>query len=99
MADQTYQFPCDNTAYVDIVVQSPSCSRITVGEYYTSSAPSTTDLLVKQPSTATNPAPVLQGTTITLTPNGGYFQKGQVIGSIKTVAGSVTIQQIEGQQA
>lgn len=99
MADQTYQFPCDNTAYVDIVVQSPSCSRITVGEYYTSSAPATTDLLVKQPSTAANPAPVLQGTTITLTPNGGYFQRGQVIGSVKTVAGSVTIQQIEGQQA
>jgi hypothetical protein len=99
MADQTYQFACDNTAYVNIVVQSPSCARITIGEYYTSASPSTTDLLVKQPATATNPAPVLQGTTITLTPSGGYFQRGQVVGAVKTVAGSVTIMQLEGQQA
>lgn len=99
MADQTYQFPCDSTGYVNIVVQSPSCSRITIGEYYTSASPSTTDLLVKQPASAANPAPVLQGTTITLTPSGGYFQKDQVIGSVKTVAGSVTILQVEGQQA
>jgi hypothetical protein len=104
MADQTYQFACDNTAYVNIVVQSASCSRITIGEYYTSAVPSTTDLLVKQPATAANPAVVLQGTSITLTPTGGtaftpegaYFNQGQIVGAVKTVAGSVTIQQVEG---
>jgi hypothetical protein len=104
MADATTTYAVDNTADVNVVAQT-SCARIVVQENYNSSTPPTQDLLQKIPASAANAVSIPKGTAAVYTPQtrrhgvGPFvFQPGEIAGTIRTSAGSVTVQQIESLQ-
>lgn len=83
------------------VVANSNCSRITVQENYDSTNPPTADLLMYRPTGSSTPTKVILGTAAIFTPFTGQrdgFLKGQVVGAIKTVSGSITVQQVESTQ-
>lgn len=98
LPNQTTTFGVDSTAYVDVVVSANFCMRVVIQENYDSVTPPTEDLIVQQPPGATG-VKVAKGTPFVFTPSwpDTKFFKGQHIGSVKTSAGSITIQQLEGQ--
>ncbi len=102
MADATILYSVDNSQDYNVVVQTQNCKRIFVQENYSSSVPPTQDLLQKMPASATNAISITKGTPAIYTPSSGgvgwsnnVFYQGQIVGTIRTAAGSVTVQQIE----
>lgn len=95
MADSTIIYAVDNTADVNVVAQN-SCSRITVRENFNSANPPTQDLLQKMPAGAANAVAVTKGDTAIYTPRAAaYFLANENVGTIRTSAGSITVQQVE----
>ena len=95
----TNTFSIDNTQRYQVIAQT-YCRRIVVQENYDSANPPTADLLMAIPAGATQIL-VAKGTpAIFAAPklaNGGgdLFDPGQIAGDIETVAGSITVQQVE----
>ncbi|SRR5579885_84816 len=103
MANPITTYAVDSTAVVNIVANS-WCKRILVQENYDSTSAPTADLLVYNPANSATPAKVAKGTPAIFTPapvgpnwQMGCFYPGQIVGGIKTAAGSITVQQIEGE--
>lgn len=101
MADATTLFAVDNLADYPVIVQTP-CARVVVQENYNSATPPTADLLQKMPATAANAANIAKGTPAIYAPQSRRtsfgqigFNPGDIAGSIRTAAGSITVQQIE----
>lgn len=95
IADATTTQAIDNLADYNIVANN-RCRRIFVQENYDSSTTPTADLIMKMPSTATNGVKIPKGTSAIYTPVGrDFFYPGEIAGTIRTSAGSVTIQKIE----
>lgn len=93
----TNTFAVDNTQRYQVIAQT-TCRRILVQENYNSATPPTADLLMSFPPGATQVA-VPKGTPAVFTPpHGLWFSPGTVAGEIETAAGSITVQQIEGDQ-
>lgn len=104
MADATTLYAIDNSQDYNVVAQT-CCNRIVVQENYNSVTPPTVDLLQKMPSTAASAVNIVKGTAAIYTPlsrraSGSvpYFLPGEVVGTIRTVSGSATVQQIESSQ-
>src|ERR1700688_2847542 len=104
MADATTTYAIDNAGpnadgSYNVAAQT-YCKRIVVQENYNSVTAPSADLLQKMPSTAANFVNITKGTPAIFTAVGlgNGFAPGQVVGSIKTVSGSITVQQIESQE-
>jgi hypothetical protein len=104
MADPITLYSVDNTKDYLVIAQS-GCSQITVKENASTLAPPTQDLLQKlaqvpgtNPVMSTNPATIIKGGAAVYTPSGtggGRYQAGDIVGTIRTVSGSITVQQVE----
>jgi hypothetical protein len=87
-----------NGAY-PVICQSFSATRITVQENYDSANPPTQDLTQYSDTFTANGVLVAKGTPAIFTPPpNGRFYVGQIVGSISTVTGSITVQQLESSQ-
>jgi hypothetical protein len=109
VADATTTYAIDNNADYHVVVNTP-CNRVVIQENYNSANPPTADLLQKMPFGAASAANIAKGTAAVYTPStlasaqarrsggGAMFAPGDNIGSIRTVSGSITVQQVESMQ-
>lgn len=105
MADPNSTFAIDNTQVYNVTANSV-CRRIVVQENYDSANVPTADLLQYRPATSSTPTRVAKGTPAIYTKGGtgagstpisaGWYTPGEVAGGIKTSAGSITVQQVEG---
>lgn len=94
----TNTFAIDNLADYDVIARS-HCRRISIQEDYDSGGAATADLIKKVPAGATG-IKVFKGTNVIYTPTNGlpYFERGDRAGTIRTSAGSITVQQDETAQ-
>lgn len=101
MADQVSILAIDNAgpnANGSYDIKSPGYfMRITVQEDFDSSSAPTQDLRQYMPNTGTNPAKISKGTPAIFT-KGSVYSPGEVVGGMKTAAGSLNVQVIASGQ-
>ena len=93
----TSQFAIDNSQRYDVISRT-YCDMIEITEAYDSDTPPTADMIQYMPNNATNGQPIPQGTTAVFrkgSHKGQSFVSGEVVGSIQTVTGSITVAQKE----
>ncbi len=92
MADPISTYALDTTK-VDVKANT-YCRRIAVKENYDSDSPPTANLVQYEPTGSSTPAKIVKGAPAVFTSQSTY-SPGEVVGGIKTSAGSITVQQIE----
>lgn len=101
MADYSTTYAVGNSAEVSVVCHIQGAKRILVQENYNSTTPPTADLLQRGAAAGSTQVNIAKGTPAIFTapadgpsPIGG-FNTGDIVGTIQTVSGSITAQQIE----
>lgn len=94
MPDPITTFAIDNGGPYNVVARS-YCRRIEIRENYNSQNPPTADLQQFKPAGSSTPAAVSKGTSAIFTTLTTFYP-GQVVGAVNTLAGSITVAQIEG---
>lgn len=89
----TFTQAIDNSQTYNVVAQT-FCTKIVVRENYDASNPPTANLIYTVPS-GSNAVRIPQGTDAVYEDNGRTYSPGEVVGGIRTDAGSITIQRIE----
>lgn len=93
MADDPFStFSVDNINPPEAVVANTFCRSVTIVE----NGASTQDYQVRKLSTNSNPIKRYAGQSFTFSADDNtYFQPGQTVGFVETLAGSITMAQIE----
>lgn len=89
--DHLSTFVTDNVNPPEGVVTKTYCRRVTVRE----NGGATQDFNVRKESTSSNPIHMLAGEPYTFTDGGRLMAPGETVGFVETLAGSITMMQIE----
>ena len=90
----TVTFAIDNTQVFSVTART-YCKKISVRENYNAATPPTADLRKYVPSTSATPENIPQGTDAVFEDGGRHFYPGEVVGGINTLAGAITVIQVE----
>lgn len=95
MADYSTTYAVSNTQETTITCHISGAKRIVVQENYNSVTPPTADLLQRGASNGSSQVNISKGTPAIFTGPVGGFVFGEKVGTIQTVSGSITVQQVE----
>lgn len=93
MADAISTFAIDNLGPYIVTANSP-CRRIEIRENYNSASPPTADLQQFKPFNSATPVYVPKGTSAIFSRDVAW-ERGDKVGAVNTVSGSITVAQIE----
>jgi len=92
----TSQFTANSTGYTAVVTQSV-CKNVRIIENAGDAGFPTTDILIAKPTASATPVRILGGQSYTFNSPASFFVAGATVGYVKTVSGSITVDQDEDQ--
>ena len=92
----TGNFTANSTGYSAITALS-FCRNLRIAENCGVTGWPTTDLLIAKPTSSATPVRIPAGQSYTFNSPATFFSLGQIVGYVKTVSGSTTIDQDEDQ--